>query len=110
MLWRASGTEKGAAQFIKDRGIPLRVVQPPGDKLVSATDVAAAWNSGRVLVPDPEHFPDCERWLYPFLDTLANFTGSGKEHDDDVDALGNAHEALKGDSDHSPVTAPSSRH
>lgn len=97
MLWRASGTERGSASFMVHGGIPLIVRQPPGDKLVSATDVAAAWNDGRVLVPDPYHFPQCEAWVTPFLATLANFTGTGKEHDDDVDALGNAFEALKFD-------------
>lgn len=98
MLWRASGTEKGAAQFIQNSGIPLQVLQPPGDKLVSAHEVAAAWNDGRVLVPDTEHFPDAEEWIHAFLDTLANFTGHGNEIDDDVDALGNAHAALDGGS------------
>lgn len=97
MLWRASGTEKGSADFIRERGVPLRVAQPPGDKLVSATDVAAAWNDGRVLVPDTDAFPDAGKWLPDFLDVLANFTGLGKEVDDDVDALGNAFEALKSD-------------
>lgn len=97
MLWRASGTEKGSASFLQRQDIPLRVAQPPGDKLVSATDVAAAWNAGRVLVPDPEAFPGVDEWLTPFLDTLANFTGLGKEVDDDVDGLGNAFEALKTD-------------
>jgi phage terminase large subunit-like protein len=99
MLWRASGTEKGAAQFLQ-KSLPLRVEQPPGDKLVSATEIAAAWNDGRVLLPDPDVFTDhpdfegLEDWLYDFIDIIANFTGSGREHDDDVDALGNAHAAL----------------
>lgn len=99
MLWRASGTEKGAASFLQ-KNLPLRVQQPPGDKLVSATDVAAAWNDGRVLLPDPDVFADSdefenlEDWLYDFLDVVQNFTGTGKEHDDDVDALGNAFSAL----------------
>jgi phage terminase large subunit-like protein len=95
MLWRASGTEKGAAGFmIRDRKLPIKVEQPPGDKLVSATPVAAAWNQGRVLVPDPEVFPEAAKWLEPFLDVVQNFTGSGKEVDDDVDGLGNAFTAL----------------
>jgi phage terminase large subunit-like protein len=97
MLWRASGTEKGSASFMKREpyNLPIDVKQPPGDKLVSATEVAAAWNDGRVLVPDPEHFPECEEWLIPFIDVLGNFTGLGKEVDDDADALGNAFEALR---------------
>ena len=53
-----------------------------------------AWNAGRVLVPDTEFFPHAEEWLYAFLDIIQNFTGNGKETDDDVDALGNAFEAL----------------
>ena len=109
MLWRASGTEKGAASFIQRQDIPLQVKSPPGDKLVSATDVAAAWNAGRVLVPDPEHFPECETWLYPFLDVIANFTGGGKEVDDDVDGLGNAFEALRGSDDGPTIRIKSSR-
>ncbi len=104
MLWRASGTEKGSATFIKAQGIPLLWCPPPGDKFVSATDVAAAWNDGRVLVPstDPDDYdgemPDfavnAKRWLPAFLDSIENFTGIGDEQDDDVDALGNAHKLL----------------
>lgn len=94
MLWRAAGTEKGAADFIKRRNTDLQVEAPIGDKLVNATDAAAAWNDGRLLVPDLEAFPEAAIWLDPFLDVLANFTGLGKELDDDVDALGNAIAAL----------------
>lgn len=102
MLWRASGTEKGSASFIREKQIPLEVKNPPGDKLVAATPVAEAWNAGRIQVPDPDMYPagsrereELEAWLYPFLDIVRNFTGSGKEKDDDVDALGNAFEALR---------------
>jgi len=94
MLWRASGVERGAASFLRDAGLPLLVQTPPGDKLVSATAVAAAWNDQRVLLPDPEVFPESSRWLLPFRDTLQNFSGIGDEADDDVDALGNAHALL----------------
>lgn len=99
MLWRASGTEKGAADFLIAKGLPITIEHPPGDKMVSATEVAAAWNDGRVLVPDPEHFPSCEGWLFAFLDVIANFTGLGKEIDDDVDALGNAFALLSDSND-----------
>lgn len=94
MRWRASGTEKAAAQFLVRMKLPIVVSQPPGDKFVSATDVAIAWNECRVLVPDPEVFPECEEWLYPFLDAVSNFTGVGNEFDDPVDALGNGHAEL----------------
>jgi hypothetical protein len=101
MFWRASGTEKGTADFLIRARLPIKVSPPPGDKLVSNTDVAAVWNAGRFLVPDPDQYekgsPDLielEEWLYPFLDVIANFTGSGKEKDDDADAIGNAHFGL----------------
>ncbi len=101
MLWRASGTEKGAASFIQKMKIPLRVQQPPGDKLICATEVSIAWNDGRVLVPDPEAFKgqpgfeDLEEWLYPFIDCVTNFVGNNKEVDDPVDALSSAFAALQ---------------
>jgi phage terminase large subunit-like protein len=95
MHWRASGTEKGSADFLKRQKIPIHVTPPPGDKLVSSQHAAPAWNQGRIRVPDPSVFPDCERWLYAFLDIVANFTGLGKEHDDDVDALSTAFDKLQ---------------
>lgn len=111
MLWRASGIEKGAASFmIKDRKLPIKVEQPPGDKLVSATAVAAAWNQGRVLVPDPEVFPESQKWLDTFLDVVQNFTGSGKEVDDHVDGLGNAFTALDTPNLVSAMEAYAARH
>lgn len=96
MLWRGSGTEKGSASLLKSSGLPIIIKQPPGDKFVSAQEVAAAWNDGRVLLPDPEKFPKASKWVIPFLGVVGDFTGSGKEVDDDVDGLGNAFEALKG--------------
>ncbi len=94
MYWRASGTEKGAASFLIRRKLPLVVSQPPGGKLVSATEFATAWNDGRFLVPDPEVFEHVEGWLYPVLDVIRDFTGSGDEKDDDVDAIGNVIDRL----------------
>jgi hypothetical protein len=101
MFWRASGTEKGTADFLKRAGLPIKVSPPTGDKLVSNTDVAACWNAGDFLVPDPDQYErgslelqELEEWLYPFLDVVANFTGAGNEKDDDVDAIGNGHFGL----------------
>jgi phage terminase large subunit-like protein len=96
MHWRRSGTEKGGAQFLKKQRLPIDEHTPPGDKLVCATSVAAAWNDGRVQVPDPEFFPDSEEWLHAFLGVIANFTGTAKnERDDDVDALATAFDYLQ---------------
>lgn len=101
MLWRASGTERAAAQFLRRLGVPVAVRPPPGDKLVSNQDFAAAWNDGRIRMPDPSQYEngtrqleELEEWLYPVLDEAANFTGTGNERDDSIDAGGNAHAAL----------------
>lgn len=92
MLWYASGTEKGAADFIKRQGIPLQVMPATTDKFKRAQGVAAAWNDGRVLVPDTDaiHAP----WLPVFLDEVLNFTGIADLHDDQVDALAAAFDRL----------------
>jgi phage terminase large subunit-like protein len=94
MHWRASGTEQGSAKFLREKRLPIVTHTPPGDKFVSATEVSIAWNDGRVLVPDPEVFPETEEWCIALLDLLHNFTGVGQEHDDEVDALGTAHDML----------------
>ena len=94
MLWRGSGTEKGSAQFFRQSGIPLTVKRPPGDKLTSSLDVAAAWNDGRIFVPDVAHYPEADEWLAPFLHCIHSFTGKDGQQDDDVDALGSAHSLL----------------
>jgi predicted phage terminase large subunit-like protein len=88
MLWHASGTEKGAAQFIQ-RVLPqFRVKQTTADKFVRAQSVAAAWNAGKVLVP--RRAP----WLDVFVAEVCGFTGVGDVHDDQVDALASAHDVL----------------
>lgn len=109
MHWRYAGTEKGSAQFIKAQGVPLIATPVPGDKLVAATPAAAAWNAGNILVPDPEHFPEAEEWLGPFLDVIRNFTGSGKEVDDDSDALATAFDKFQVADDGGIVTVKSLR-
>lgn len=101
MHWYAAGTEKGSADFLIRQGLPVVVTPPKGDKFTRAIPVAAAWNSGKILLPDPEHVPIVGGWLSPFLDVVQNFTGVGDLHDDDVDALASAYDAL-----HAPVTAP----
>jgi len=97
MRWYASGTEKGAAQFIrkqlrKNGADPFKVMTAVGDKFVRAIGVAARWNSGRVLLPDPEVFD--VPWLADFLEVITRFTGVDDEHDDDVDALSALHDQL----------------
>ena len=89
MVWHASGTEKGAAQFIRQSiGPRFEVVNATVDKFQRALPVAAAWNDGRVLLP--ESAP----WLDSFLSEVCAFTGVGDLHDDQVDALASAFYAM----------------
>lgn len=52
------------------------------DKFTRAMPVAAAWNSGRVLVPVDAQ---CA-WVDGYIEECGRFTGSGDKHDDQVDA------------------------
>jgi hypothetical protein len=97
MLWRfGGGGEKGVAKFIRKMGVPLRTKKPPGDKYVSALDIAAAWNRGDITLPDLDEFPEAETWVGEVIRVCMGFTGSDKEEDDIVDALGAADYALQG--------------
>ena len=87
MLWIASGTEKGTAQFIQER-VPLEVKNASEDKFQRALPVSEAWNAGRIMVP--REAP----WLDDFLDEVLNFTGISDAHDDQVDAFAAAFEAV----------------
>lgn len=80
--WYAAGTETGSADFFRNgaESIPLTTLAPKGDKFARALNYAAAYNSGRVLVP--ESAP----WLSDFLEEHAGFTGTGDKHDDIIDA------------------------
>lgn len=89
MVWHASGTEKGAAQFIKARVPLFEVRNATTDKFVRAQPVAAAWNDGRVLLPR------AAPWLDTFLTEVLSFTGVGDKNDDQVDALASAFSALQ---------------
>jgi predicted phage terminase large subunit-like protein len=79
-LWYASGTEAAAGQYLQRDGVKLTIRAPKGDKFTRAIPLAAAWNDGRVLVPDSAP------WLSDYLDVMTGFTGVNDAHDDDVDA------------------------
>ena len=97
ILFRGSGTEKGTGQFIAQR-LPRgswRQEQATGDKGVNALDYAAAWNDGRILLPDPEAFPaEWATWVSDYVEEHERFTGISDAHDDQVDAAGSAHRVL----------------
>lgn len=105
----AAGTELGALDFFKQEerdktgkaipGADIEVLAPEGDKFTRAIPFAAAWNSGRVVVPDPtliEANPEEYGWVNDYLDELKAFTGVKDTHDDQVDASVAAYDVLEG--------------
>lgn len=102
MWWHSSGTEKGSLQFFKRAKIPIIPKNPGGDPFTRSQEFAAAWNDGRVLVPNPEAadddgnilFPEAEHWLPTFLEELQEFTGIADKHDDQVVAGASAFDSL----------------
>jgi hypothetical protein len=83
MRWYASGTEKGAGQFVKKKVPQLKIKNATLDKYQRAQDFAEAWNEGRVLVPDGEGRPE---WVDDLVDEITTFTGVKDASDDIVDA------------------------
>lgn len=87
--WRGSGTEKGVAQLLGSRefGLNMDFLPTSQNKLANNTAAAAAWNEGKILLPDPRYFDN--DWLEPLTEEAWKFTGIKDPHDDYVDFLGN---------------------
>lgn len=89
----ASRDGKAIARTLRQINPRLLLTEIParGSKYDRAQPVATAWNEGRVRVPASgiEH-----PWLGPFLETVLRFTGISDAHDDDVDALAYAWNAV----------------
>jgi predicted phage terminase large subunit-like protein len=83
----AVGGFKAIPQMLKAIHPDLRIneITPVGDKFTRAQPAAAAWNTGRLLVP-----ADSPPWLGPFLDEVTKFTGVNDKNDDQVDWLAHA--------------------
>jgi predicted phage terminase large subunit-like protein len=77
-----SGTEKGAVDMMKAQGLPLTTRPAIADKFTRSQPVAAAWNAGKIRIPEHR-----TAWREPFVNELAGFTGIRDRHDDQVDAL-----------------------
>jgi len=82
-----AGSERGVVDLMASLGLKLRFTIATQDKYLRAQRTAVAWNSGRLLVPH------AAPWLSAFLREMAEFSGTGDEHDDMVDALVAAWEA-----------------
>ncbi len=98
--WYAAGTEAGAAQFIIEKGIPLRIQNPPGDKFSRSLATAEKWNNNtghgkRLMVPSPE-FARAHNltWVDGYVYEMCAFTGVNDTNDDQVDLTVSACDAL----------------
>lgn len=87
----AVGGFKAVPQMLRQLDKSLKIIEAPvrGDKFTRALPVSAAWNYGRMRVP--EQAP----WLSDFLSEVEKFTGVKDAHDDQVDALAHAYNAAQ---------------
>lgn len=91
VAWYGAGTERGVAdQLSETLGVQVDFRTASKDKFTRAQPVAAAWNAGRVLVPKRPTFD-----LDAFQFEVERFTGLNDAHDDQVDALAAAFDALE---------------
>lgn len=60
----------------------LIAVNPEGGKVARAQAVEALWESGNVLIPDPEIAP----WVHDYVEELVSFNGDEGRPDDQVDS------------------------
>lgn len=85
-----SGVEQGVVDMLNSTGAALVGEAAVADKFVRAQPAAAAWNDGRILLPSSD-----ADWIRVLLDEVLGFTGSDDTHDDQVDALAAAFDALQ---------------
>ena len=92
----ANGPQAGVCSSVEDFGVRVRRTYPTTDKYVRALDFSEDWNAGNVLVPE-----DAD-WVSDYLEELQNFTGTGGEQDDWVDASVMADDQFDTPQDESP--------
>lgn len=95
MFAYVGGQERGVVDLLNEppldgqQRLSIETRPAVADKFIRAQPVAAAWNAGRVSLP-----VDAPAWANPFVSELRSFTGIKDPHDDQVDALAAAHDAL----------------
>ncbi len=98
MVWHCATSEMGSGQFIQralgnsGRHFVMELASSIGDPYVRAQDIAADWNAGKVLVPNPENYD--APWLADFLSEVQSFTGVSDTYNDQVVALASARTAV----------------
>ncbi|MEP7049454.1 MAG: phage terminase large subunit [Pseudomonadota bacterium] len=85
----AASTEMGGVEFFREGGIRIDGRVATIDKFSRAIPVAAAWNTGRILLPRKAP------WLDAFISEVCGFTGVKDRHDDQVDALAAAFDGVR---------------
>ena len=75
------GTERGVIDMARTRGLPIHMMVASQDKFSRAQPASAAWNAGKILLPQGP------QWVDVFVSELLGFSGVGDKHDDQVDAL-----------------------
>ena len=83
----SNGVQKAVADMVQNAGLRITRTNPTADKLTRALSLVMGWNGGKVSVLN-------SAWTLPFCNELENFTGNGKDHDDQVDAAVNAFNLL----------------
>jgi predicted phage terminase large subunit-like protein len=79
----ANGVQKAVADMVQNAGVWIQKFNPVNDKLTRSLPFAVEWNSGNVYVKN-------DSWTLDFCNEIENFSGNGKDHDDQVDAVVNA--------------------
>ncbi len=81
---------KAVPQMLRAIDRYLRVVEAPaiGDKFTRAQGAAAAWNSGRIMIPIDVP------WAEGLITRMQAFTGNNDPEDDETDALSHGWNAL----------------
>ena len=74
-----NGVQKGIVETLENDGIAVNRQDVTASKYSRSLDFASEWNRGNVYIKKAD-------WNQWFLDEVLSFTGSGKEHDDIVDA------------------------
>ena len=87
LVIESNGVQKAVADMVQNAGLWIKRTNPTTDKLTRALPLAMGWNGGNVSVVNAP-------WTIDFCNELENFTGDGKDHDDQVDAAVNAYNDL----------------
>jgi len=85
----SNGPQKAAFDMIRSAGVQVLPIVRKFDKFAETQAFGAAYNSGKILLPDPVKFPESAAWVEDWLDEAESFTGLDGGRDNRIDAAGN---------------------